>query len=189
MLALMVALALVAPSHGQKTTVYLQGHPVQVTSEDGFHTTLATFISGERSCPSVGTEVLVRSCLSRLLSAPASSNAILADCRNEAARLGCKEAAGDQLVFVRAIYDITVSGQKPDECMIAKIKLENQSDRFVDIRSLEFRAGPKPKEGCYSIPSVRVRLSEPPAERLLTETGGGSGVAGGAQLTASGRLG
>lgn len=189
MFALMVALILGAPPHGQKTTVYLQGHAIQVASEDGFHATLATFISGERSCPSVGSEVLARSCPSKLLSAPASTNAILANCKREAAKLGCMETAGDQLVSVRAIYDITVSGQKPDECMIAKVKLENQSDRFVDIRSLEFPVGPKPHEGCYSVPPVRIRISEPPVERLLAGIGSERGVAGGSQLTASGRPG
>lgn len=189
MLALMVALALVAPSRGQKTTVYVQGHSVQIGSENNFEPTVAMLSSGERLCPSVRTEVLARSCPSKLLSAPTSANAILANCKREAAKLGCKDTAGDQLVSVRAIYDITVSGQYPDQCMIAKISLGSQNDRYVDIRSLDFRADPKPGEGCYSIPPVRVRISKPQVERLLAGIDSEHGVAGGSQLTASRRPG
>jgi len=169
MLAFMFALALITPLHSQKTILHIQGHSVQVTAENGLQPTLATFVGGERSCPSVASEVQMRSCISKLASEPFSTNAILASCEREAARLGCKKTAGDLLVSVQAIYDITVPGQKPDECMIAKVGLGSQDERFVDMASLLFAPDVKPFGTCYTTPSVRIRTLAPPlGDRLLT---------------------
>ncbi len=170
MLGLMLAIALVVAPHSQRLIFHVQGESIQVTPESEFQPTPATFASGERSCPSVSDVVSLRSCLSRLMSAPFSTGAILANCERDAAKLGCRKSPENQLVSVQTIYDLTVSGQKTDECMIAKIRF-GDDDRYVDMASLLFRSDLKLPGLCRTRPSVRVRtMRMPPDDRLLTRT-------------------
>lgn len=132
---------------------------------------LATFIGGERSCPSVASVVVARSCLSKLMSSPFSFNAILADCQHQTVQLGCEQTANDQLVSLQAIYDLTVPGQTTDKCMIAKVKFASQGERFVDVTSLLFKPENKLPSFCHTLPSVRIRtLPLPLDDQTLTRS-------------------
>jgi hypothetical protein len=170
MFGLMLAIALVSAPHAQRLTFHVQGESIQVTPENGFQPTPATFVSSERSCPSVSNVVSIRSCLSRLMSAPFSTGAILANCERDAAKLGCRKSPENQLVSVQTIYDLTVSGQKTDECMIAKVRFGGDDDRYVDMAALLFRSDLKLPGLCRTRPSVRVRTMRMPDDRLLPRT-------------------
>ncbi len=160
-LLLMAGFASTAPPLNQQTMVYVDRHPIQVTPEADVQPTAATLVRGESSCASAGGEVLVRNCLTKLVSRPSSTDSILANCNRQADKLGCTTARDDELVSVRAIYDVTVSGQPKNECVIARIRLTSQRERYVDMASLLFRPGLGRLGACYTTPSVRIRILRP----------------------------
>jgi len=160
-LLLVIGFAATGPPRLPQITIHVDRHQIRVTPEAAIPPTVATLMRGESSCPSAGGEVIIRNCLTKLISTPSSTDSIIANCSRQAGQLGCTAAADDELVSVRAIYDITISGQPRNECVIARVVLGNQKQRYVDMASLLFRPGLTRLGSCYTTPSVRMRIARP----------------------------